>query len=216
MSILAPGPRPQFRSRFSDPNHPASSGDLLALVTAGKLSATSLKEKMPLSSGNIDVKHDSNGPPSFAPPNGVGRGGDWQYNQVHGYYGKTNTVVPSWGGRQAPLVYNHDNVAPIPYGGYNGNPNFMPPPYTNPSGPYVGAYQSNQNRQAYRKRESGDSDDEEQNHAKKEKVGGTRGVLRSVLKNNVLYMMIVNMPTEEEMKQAQLSLKEQQNTRRRE
>lgn len=32
-------PRPEFRSRYADPSHPASSGDLLAFVTGGKVSA---------------------------------------------------------------------------------------------------------------------------------------------------------------------------------
>lgn len=36
-------PAPEFRSRYSDPNHPASSGDLLAFVTGGKVSASSLQ-----------------------------------------------------------------------------------------------------------------------------------------------------------------------------
>lgn len=32
-------PKPEFRSRYADPSHPASSGDLLAFVTGGKVSA---------------------------------------------------------------------------------------------------------------------------------------------------------------------------------
>lgn len=37
MANLAP--KPEFRSRYADPSHPASSGDLLAFVTGGKVSA---------------------------------------------------------------------------------------------------------------------------------------------------------------------------------
>lgn len=37
-------PKPEFKSRYADPTHPASSGDLLALVTGGKVSRTSLGE----------------------------------------------------------------------------------------------------------------------------------------------------------------------------
>lgn len=36
-------PPPAFRSRYADPNHPASSGDLLAFVTGGKVSGDTLR-----------------------------------------------------------------------------------------------------------------------------------------------------------------------------
>ncbi|RSM02349.1 hypothetical protein CEP52_008040 [Fusarium oligoseptatum] len=29
-------PKPEFRSRYADPNHPASSGDIVALLTGGR------------------------------------------------------------------------------------------------------------------------------------------------------------------------------------
>ncbi|KEF62232.1 uncharacterized protein A1O9_00204 [Exophiala aquamarina CBS 119918] len=190
MSILAQGPRPQFRSRFSDPNHPASSGDILALVTAGKLSTSSLKEKMS-SNSSIDVNHDSNSPSPSMPQSGGGHRAP-----------RDN--------RRVPLVCNHENITPSPYGGYSEPPNFPPPRYTNHPEQYAGAYQYNRNTQANRNKEPRDSDDEEQTYGKKEKLGGTRGVLRSVLKKNVLYMMIVNLPSEAEMMQAQISLKGQQ------
>ena len=35
-STLLSGPRPQFASRYSGPNHPANSGSIIALVTGGK------------------------------------------------------------------------------------------------------------------------------------------------------------------------------------
>jgi hypothetical protein len=37
-SQLVVGPKPTFTSRYSDPNNPTNSGDMLALLTAGKLS----------------------------------------------------------------------------------------------------------------------------------------------------------------------------------
>lgn len=37
-SQLAVGPKPTFTSRYSDPNNPSNSGDILALLTGGKLS----------------------------------------------------------------------------------------------------------------------------------------------------------------------------------
>lgn len=36
-------PKPEFRSRYADPAHPASSGDLLAFATGGKISRSSLR-----------------------------------------------------------------------------------------------------------------------------------------------------------------------------
>lgn len=40
---MAKGPKPAFTSRYADPNHPASSGDLLALVSGGHFSADKLQ-----------------------------------------------------------------------------------------------------------------------------------------------------------------------------
>lgn len=44
MASLAP--KPEFRSRYADPSHPASSGDLLAFVTGGKASAGMVREQV--------------------------------------------------------------------------------------------------------------------------------------------------------------------------
>lgn len=44
-------PPPEFRSRYSDPNHPASSGDLLAFVSGGKVSGSSLRPSRGLDRG---------------------------------------------------------------------------------------------------------------------------------------------------------------------
>ncbi|KAL1869918.1 hypothetical protein Daus18300_005379 [Diaporthe australafricana] len=44
MANLAP--KPEFRSRYADPSHPASSGDLLAFVTGGKASAGMIREQV--------------------------------------------------------------------------------------------------------------------------------------------------------------------------
>lgn len=37
-------PEPEFRSRYADPNHPASSGDPLAFITGGKISSDVLRQ----------------------------------------------------------------------------------------------------------------------------------------------------------------------------
>ncbi|CRK31947.1 Burnettramic acids biosynthesis cluster protein E like [Verticillium longisporum] len=38
-NVAASMPKPEFKSRYADPNHPASSGDIVAFVTAGKWSS---------------------------------------------------------------------------------------------------------------------------------------------------------------------------------
>lgn len=49
MASLAP--KPEFRSRYADPSHPASSGDLLAFVTGGKASAGMIREQVQEATG---------------------------------------------------------------------------------------------------------------------------------------------------------------------
>lgn len=44
-------PKPEFRSRYADPSHPASSGDLLAFVTGGKFSGRSRRGDLGLAGG---------------------------------------------------------------------------------------------------------------------------------------------------------------------
>jgi len=41
-SALVTGPKPTFTSRYADPNHPASSGSLISLVTGGHINPPSL------------------------------------------------------------------------------------------------------------------------------------------------------------------------------
>ena len=42
-SHLSQGPKPTFTSRYADPNHPASSGDPLALITGGNITREKLQ-----------------------------------------------------------------------------------------------------------------------------------------------------------------------------
>jgi hypothetical protein len=48
-------PEPRFQSRYADPNHPASSGDIVALVTGGRWQ---YKDTKPTGSGTADSKAD--------------------------------------------------------------------------------------------------------------------------------------------------------------
>jgi hypothetical protein len=41
-SALVQGPKPEFRSRYSDPNHPASNGHIISLLSGGKINPPSI------------------------------------------------------------------------------------------------------------------------------------------------------------------------------
>jgi hypothetical protein len=43
-SVLVQGPKAEFTSRYADPTHPASSGNLVSLVTGGHINPPSLRE----------------------------------------------------------------------------------------------------------------------------------------------------------------------------
>lgn len=43
--LVAPGPKPEFASRFSDPNHPANNGSIVSLLTGGKVNPFAFKEQ---------------------------------------------------------------------------------------------------------------------------------------------------------------------------
>jgi hypothetical protein len=45
-SMLAQGPKPEFRSRYADPNHLASSGNLISLITGGHINPPSRRDMM--------------------------------------------------------------------------------------------------------------------------------------------------------------------------
>lgn len=55
LPMAASLPKPEFQSRYADPNHPASSGDIVALVTGGRWVD---KDTNPTSSETRDVKPD--------------------------------------------------------------------------------------------------------------------------------------------------------------
>ncbi|TVY27208.1 hypothetical protein LHYA1_G004667 [Lachnellula hyalina] len=131
-SMLANVPQAKFTSRYSDPNHPASSGSLIALVTGGKIAGRS-----------------------------GGRGG---------LIGGLASAAKNYG--QKP-------DAQKPQSGNQG----------------YGNQEENQYSRNYKGRRRGRRD-----RSPKEKRGGLlTGNMKKFLNQNVMYMMVVNMPTEEEM-----------------
>ena len=53
--MLSSAPKPVFTSRYADPNNPASSGDPLALITGGKLSKLALQPNSGSTSGRRGI-----------------------------------------------------------------------------------------------------------------------------------------------------------------
>ncbi|TVY87985.1 hypothetical protein LAWI1_G006566, partial [Lachnellula willkommii] len=133
-SMLANVPQAKFSSRYSDPNHPASSGSLIGLVTGGKLSPA--PGSRGLIGGLVSAAKNYN------------QNADSQHLQ---------------GGNQG-------------YGNQEDNP-------------YSRNYRGRKGRRRDR--------------SPRERRGGMlTGNMKKFLNQNVMYMMVVNMPTEEEMANA--------------
>ncbi|KAL2674163.1 hypothetical protein Neosp_012609 [[Neocosmospora] mangrovei] len=58
-SVATMLPKPEFRSRYADPNHPASSGDIVALLTGGRWKYGRAKPAEPAEPGSSGNKADS-------------------------------------------------------------------------------------------------------------------------------------------------------------
>ncbi|KAI9816919.1 MAG: hypothetical protein M1827_001564 [Pycnora praestabilis] len=129
-SSLAAPPTQAFASRYADPNHPATSGGLLGLVTGGSVSS--------MRGGRKGRRGQRMQQFNFGGGSGSGQGG--KGDGMGGQDGR--------GG----------------YGGGSGG--------SNTAGGAGG------------------------------KAGGLKGNIKRLLKENVLYLLIVNMPTQEEMDQA--------------
>jgi hypothetical protein len=102
-SHLSVAPKPTFTSRYADPNNPSNSGDLLALITGGKLS-------MPQRGGFGG---------GFG-GRGMGYGGGMGYQRGYGGYGMesgnpladqmamSGRGTGGYGGRSMPMGYNDE------------------------------------------------------------------------------------------------------------
>ncbi|KAJ5682985.1 hypothetical protein N7462_006150 [Penicillium macrosclerotiorum] len=156
-SHLSSGPRPTFTSRYADPNHPASSGDPLALVTGGHLSVEKLSGmKARGSRGLLDRQHGGFSSSSSNPPAPHGR--------PFGLFDAINTVRDlrsSQGGARAALSGSRSPRREID--------------------------------RVTSRRDDGES-------------GGVRSPLAKLLQKKVLYLAIVNMPSQEEMSRAREAL----------
>lgn len=142
-------PTPEFRSRYADPNNPASSGDPLAFITGGKISHDSLAQRIP---GGVGA---------------TARGGFGRGSIMEGRYAALEARGfgrGGWGDRRAGL----GSSSPALFGG-NDQPGSFSRGATGVGG--IGPLSL---------------------------IGG----VKKLLQKDVLYLMVANLPTEEEMAQA--------------
>lgn len=166
-------PKPEFRSRYADPNHPASSGDPLAFITGGKIS------------GGVRVQNARGG----AARRGGFDGGsitDSRYSAMRGRgfsrgVWDRRAVASRWSGSsdlQAPHELSNPSTAYAPDGNHERDtriPHGHPVPFA--KGGLVG-------------------------NGPLSLIGG----VKKLLQKDVLYLVIVSLPTEEEMAQAAAEL----------
>lgn len=182
-------PKPEFRSRYADPNHPASSGDPLAFITAGKISS-GIRAQDACRGGatrrggfNRGSSTDSRSAPTR------GRGGfdrgsimDSRYSAMRGrgfnrgVWDRRAVLDLRWSGNSDPHA---------PHGVLNPTTTYAP---------------DGEQDQSVSSRKGG-------------RVGGSGigplsliGGVKKLLQKDVLYLMIVSLPTEEEMAQAEAEL----------
>ncbi|TVY13107.1 hypothetical protein LARI1_G008983 [Lachnellula arida] len=131
---------PRFRSRFADPNHAASSGDLVALVTGGA----------------VDMRSRQGGLGGLLGKLPLGRGGGGGGGGLQGVLSDRFGRQGALGGRfgRGSQDYERQNVIQERFGGGRG-------------------------------RGTGGRD--------------SGGFVKKIIQKDVLYMMIVNLPSEEEM-----------------
>ncbi|KAJ5311944.1 hypothetical protein N7508_002774 [Penicillium antarcticum] len=174
-SHLTQGPKPTFTSRYADPNHPASSGDLLALVTGGHFSTEKLQSLRGVRPG---LGHTRS---SYSQDS----------NASHEYYLQSES-------RSNP---------PAPYA-----------PYGRPLGRgIIGGWREAQDSRSPRQtgfhgssaHEAGGEDRVLDRRARRGGSGQNIGLLTPIAKlrqQKVLYLAIVNMPSEAEIAQAREAL----------
>ena len=124
---------------------------------------------------------------------------------------------------------NHCDNPPAPYGGssHGSNPSApyggssarskasQKPPADQPGSFNGGFYPVQYSQQQYpqepqRYVDSKRQDSDEEERPAKENRGSARSMFKNILRENVLYMMIVNMPSEKEIEEAKKALAEQQ------
>ncbi|CEL02126.1 hypothetical protein ASPCAL03298 [Aspergillus calidoustus] len=165
-SALNISPNPTFTSRYADPSHPASSGDLLGLVSGGKITYAKLPRRRPPPAGAVHNGRFANVP-----------GGNIGLRHIPGG-GLIGAIAARRGGRvQATQAANAEFAERDE--GYGA--------------PAVSGRTRGRGQIAARGA-SGTAEGRNDPLA-----DGLVGGVKKLLQSNVAYLMIVNMPSEEEM-----------------
>ncbi|RDW76814.1 uncharacterized protein DSM5745_06806 [Aspergillus mulundensis] len=179
-SALNMAPKPTFTSRYADPSHPASSGDLLSLVSGGHISSSEIRPRAPegrrgiaggrfahLPGGNIGLRDLPGGgiihAVASARRGGRGRGRDRDRGHERRY-------EEHYAEQESGIVVDQEYQT-------------QSQPQTAPYGEYS----------------QGSRGFESIRGARQRGRGGLVGGAKKFLSSNVLYLMIVNRPSEEEM-----------------
>ncbi|KAL2012543.1 hypothetical protein VTN00DRAFT_68 [Thermoascus crustaceus] len=182
-NTLSKGPKPTFTSRYADPDHPASSGSLISLVTGGYINPPPLGGGMGgrgLGRGFGDGESGrggllGRGIGGGAPGRGLGGGGRSSGRREQGL----GALGALGGGLRKSLGQeSRDSQGGRLGAGFGGS---SPGRGIAGGNPGLGRLGGN---------------------------CGPLGGIKKMLKKNVLYLMIVNMPTEQEMAEAQQAVAE--------
>ncbi|KAK4945607.1 hypothetical protein LTR10_015226 [Elasticomyces elasticus] len=188
-------PTPKFTSRYADPNHPASSGNIWSLVTGGHFNPPNLLELAAATRGGLGGGGRFGGGNSGLGQGRMGVGG------LGGVFGARAGAIESI--RQQRMGYGGGSVYQDPYhqAGYYDQQGYfhqgtnMPLPQENPY-QYQGAYRSQNGMEIGG---MGGPLDALVGAVLGTGIGGGTNVVKRIFKMNVLYLMVVNMPTQEEL-----------------
>ena len=198
-------PAPEFHSRFSDPSHPARNGDPLALLTGGKISRTSPDGRRRGLIGSV-VAGIANS-----------ASGSSNSNTSREHYGKQSSPPAPYGSSPTHALYSGESYGKEdPYSRsdyYEGNSTYE-------RDDYYGRRRRRDHRGGY----DGYGRSRRQDQRPRGLIGMVRKKLKTVsparidlsasgilanIDKGVLYLAIVNYPTEEELQEAQHALQAQ-------
>ncbi|OKL62336.1 hypothetical protein UA08_02290 [Talaromyces atroroseus] len=193
-SLLAQGGKPTFNSKYADPTHPIHSGSLYSLVSMGRYNPSSNNYNMGggqwqgrsrgIGMGGLNDRLNARLGERMQQQQQLGFGGGGPVGALIGLVGTAAQAVRDRGQNANP---------PAAYGssGYSSRSSYQQDRYENNNPPAShGGSEFQPQMQASRAQRGG--------------LGGGPGglSLKRLLSQKVLYLMVVNMPTEEEMAQA--------------
>ncbi|KAL4899607.1 hypothetical protein BDW74DRAFT_163221 [Aspergillus multicolor] len=185
-SALNMAPKPTFTSRYADPSHPAASGDLLSLVSGGYINRSEIRQRQRTPEGRRGI---AGGRFSHLPGGNIGLrdlpGGGIIHAVASARRGRHGRGAE---GQYEDLHYvdgytqESGTVVDQEYQAHSQSQS-----QATPYGEYARSPRGPESSRGSRQRGRGGL------------VGGAMGGAKKFLRSNVMYLMIVNMPSEEEM-----------------